>query len=98
MGRMGSMIFYAQVAWLQENPTCWEITVVTLSQFGKKIGQEDAQHFGNEAEIQQRQVSFAAFDRADERAVQFAAPAQFGLRPFPGDPLSTDALPQVSKE
>src|SRR4051794_7059858 len=47
----------------------------------EQVGQGQAQHLGDLAQVQQGDVPLAALHAADEGAVQLAALAQFGLGP-----------------
>jgi hypothetical protein len=64
----------------------------------KKVCQRHAEHLGDQTEIQNGQVTLAAFDRTDERAVQIAPAAKLGLGPFVGLPVLADTVAKVTQE
>ena len=63
----------------------------------KEFRQGDPENAGHHAKVQDRQVAFATLHRADERAVEAATVARFGLRPLSGQPEVPQTNSQVSE-
>ena len=75
-----------------------EIGPRSIRLLGEQVRQGRAQNLGDEAEIQDGNISLASFHGADESAVQLAAAGQFSLSPLAGKPKLTDAKTQVTKK
>jgi hypothetical protein len=68
------------------------------SRFGHQIGQREAEHFGDPAQVEDGNISLPALDRADERSMQVAAFAEFLLRMSGGDPSVAKPFAQAEQK
>ena len=65
---------------------------------GEEVGHRNAQSLGNSAQVEHGDITLAAFDGADESAVQAAALAQLSLGPAVPLPLTADAATEFAQK